>query len=261
MNLANHKLAFVVGLHASGTSVLSRLLKQHDDISGFEDTGVPEDEGQHLQTVVPPANSLGGPGMFAFHPDAAMTEEHPLVSEESREKLLREWQHHWDPSKKVLLEKSPPTVVRTRFFQALFPQSRFICLTRHPIAVGYGTQMWSETTTEDLLDHWLRAHESLARDIESLDCILTLKYEDLLANPVAAIEKIHRFLDLPQQSPKLPDAFETNDAYFDMWRQLSENSKDEFHRFVEKHESSFRSFGYSLSDLDWSGESRLERKN
>ena len=38
-------------------------------------------------------------------------------------------------SEPVLVEKSPPNLVRTRFLQALFPDARQIVVTRHPIAV------------------------------------------------------------------------------------------------------------------------------
>jgi adenylate kinase family enzyme len=261
VNIQNHKFAFVVGLHASGTSTLSRMLKQHSQVSGFKNTGVPENEGQHLQTTIATAKSLGGPGMFAFHPDAVMDENHELANDKTRDALLHEWQHQWDPRKEILLEKSPPTIVRTRFFQSLFPQSHFICLTRHPIAVGYGTQMWSETTTEDLLDHWLKAHEQLSQDMESLDRVITLSYEGFLANPLDTIHRVQEFLGIEKEPAQLPEVIEPNDVYFEMWRELSNNSKGEFHRFVAKHESSFRSFGYSLSDLNWAGDSRLNRKN
>ena len=47
-------LVFVGGLHRSGTSLVHRCLASHPAVSGFSDTGVPEDEGQHLQTVYPP---------------------------------------------------------------------------------------------------------------------------------------------------------------------------------------------------------------
>ena len=71
---------FIGGLHRSGTSILHRLLCEHPDTSGFEDTGVPEDEGQHLQSVFEPAYIHGGPGEFAFHAEAHLTEKSSLVS-------------------------------------------------------------------------------------------------------------------------------------------------------------------------------------
>ena len=54
----DHTLLFVGGLHHSGTTLLTRALRQHPAISGLRGTGVPEDEGQHLQSVIPAAVEL-----------------------------------------------------------------------------------------------------------------------------------------------------------------------------------------------------------
>src|SRR5215472_9354402 len=105
--MEGHKLVFLAGLHRSGTTLLARLLAAHPEVSGFSGTGVPADEGQHLQDVYPPAAVYGGPGRFGFAPESHLTEESPLVSEESANKLFEEWSAHWDTSRGVLLEKSP----------------------------------------------------------------------------------------------------------------------------------------------------------
>src|SRR4051794_13782765 len=75
-----HPFVFLAGLHRSGTTLLFRMMREHPDISGF--TNNPdadewlgaEDEGQYLQSVSPPAIFWGGPGKFAFSPDANLTE-------------------------------------------------------------------------------------------------------------------------------------------------------------------------------------------
>ena len=69
-----HRFVFLAGLHRSGTTLLARLLASHPEVSGFSDTGVPADEGQHLQTVYPAAAVYGGPGRFGFAPEAHFTE-------------------------------------------------------------------------------------------------------------------------------------------------------------------------------------------
>ena len=56
---SNHHFVFVNGLHRSGTSILYRLLSAQLNFSGFSETGVPEDEGQHLQTVYKLQNMVG----------------------------------------------------------------------------------------------------------------------------------------------------------------------------------------------------------
>ena len=70
----NHDAGAGTGGPRSGTSILHRLLREHSDTSGFSDTGVPEDEGQYLQTVYAREAASGGPGQFAFNPGEHLTE-------------------------------------------------------------------------------------------------------------------------------------------------------------------------------------------
>ena len=114
----SRRLVFVAGLHRSGTTPLARLLAAHPEISGFDGTGVKEDEGQHLQDVYPSARRYGGAGRFALDPRSHLTEESPLATPENATRLARQWSQHWDLDRRLLLEKSPPNLVMTRFLQA-----------------------------------------------------------------------------------------------------------------------------------------------
>ena len=88
------RLVFVGGLHRSGTSLVHGCLAAHPDATGFSGTGVPEDEGQHLQTVYRPDHRFGGAGIFGLRAGAHLTERSPLASAESRDRLLAEWGPH-----------------------------------------------------------------------------------------------------------------------------------------------------------------------
>ena len=160
----DHTHVFIGGLHRSGTTLLTRCLAQHPQVSGFADTGAIEDEGQHLQTVYHPANRHGGPGRFGFHDAAFLDESSPLVSEANRRKLLEEWSPHWDMSKPVLVEKSPPNLIRTRFLQGLFPGSYHVVMMResgdHPVILREAVTSPAGTTiaaVRELERHGVRA--------------------------------------------------------------------------------------------------------
>ena len=167
---------FIGGLHRSGTSILHRLLCEHPLASGFHGTGVPEDEGQHLQSVFPAAHAFGGPGEFALHPEAHLTEASDLANPVNRDRLLCQWGAYYDLSKSLLLEKSPPNLVRSRFLRQLFPNSNFLFIVRHPVAVSLATEKWSGRTMTERLLHWSKAYSIMLSDVESVKGCMVIRY-------------------------------------------------------------------------------------
>jgi len=245
-----YKFIFLCGLHRSGTSPLFRTLREHREISGFRDTGVPEDEGQHLQTVFEPAKTYGGPGRFGFATEAHLTEESVLVTQENAQRLFSEWSKHWDLSRPWLLEKSPSNLIRTRFLQAVFPNSYFVVLTRHPIAASLATRKWADATPESLIEHWLHCHRLFQMDRPHLRHVHIVKFEDLIQSTNREMEKIYSFLNL---NPKLSEPLNpaANEPYFSEWRRLSDDAKGraQVHQIVSKYEGLTRAQGYSLANF------------
>lgn len=244
-----YKFVFLCGLHRSGTSPLFKILREHREISGFRDTGVPEDEGQHLQSVFPPAKAFGGPGCFGFAQEARLTEESTLITSENKRKLFEEWSKYWDLAKRYLLEKSPPNLIRTRFLQAIFPDSYFIVISRHPIAVTLATVKWTGLSLETLLAHWLHCHRLFELDRPHLRNVQVVKYENLICATETELKQIYGFLGLGRQpAPALDPA--GNDRYLMSWRQLSGEAegRELFRGIVAKYEEQVRTYGYSLVD-------------
>jgi hypothetical protein len=244
----DHRIVFVTGLHRSGTSLLAGSIAQHPAVSAFADTGVPEDEGQLLQTVYPPGHAHGGPGRFAFAPEQHLTERSALASDASRERLWAEWSPHWDLSLPVLLEKSPTHLTKTRFLQAVFPSAAFVVVTRHPIAVACATQKWSDTRPHQLIGHWMRAHRLFADDRRALERVHVLRYEDLVAAPDAELGRIFAFLGLDPVSSGIAMQRGINDRYFAEWRARRRNpARNLYLELVERRwEREANRWGYSL---------------
>ena len=240
------RLVFIGGLHRSGTTLIARCLAEHPGISGFENTGAPADEGQHLQTVYPPAKAFGGPGRFAFDRRSHLTEESPLVSEESRRRLVAEWGRWWDPATPIVVEKSPPNLLRGRFLQALFPDAAFVMVLRHPIAVAYATQKWSETSLRSLVRHWVVAHESFAADAQRLENLVVVRFEELVADPAGTLERVYRFLGVEPVPATSPIRADANDSYFERWAGERRWRRAPVLRLYEERVGAF---GYSLRDL------------
>ncbi len=215
--MTGRQLVFIGGLHRSGTSLLHEILRSHPDVSGFAGTGVPEDEGQHLQTVYLPAKAFGGPGRFGFDEASFMDERHPLATPDSAAKLFRQWSDHWDLTKEYLIEKSPPNLVRARFLQKLFPASKFIIILRHPIAVAYATRKWSRTRISSLIEHSLRCYERCREDLRFLSGVYVLRYEEFVLEPTRHIQALVEWLGMDPFDFQHEVRHNVNDKYFAMW--------------------------------------------
>ena len=192
---------FLGGLHRSGTSILHRLMRSHESASGFSQTGAPQDEGQNLQSVFPDAKATGKPGRFAFNPYAHITSQSDIISEENRDKLLREWGVYYDLDKTLLLEKSPPNLLRSCFLQDLVPNSKFVFIVRHPIAVSLATRKWSKTSLIELMLHWYLAHKIMIEDARSLQHVMILRYEDFVSSPTRYLGHICDFSGVDNFEP------------------------------------------------------------
>jgi hypothetical protein len=185
------RFIFIGGLHRSGTSLLHEIIRSHPEVSGFTNTGVFEDEGQHLQTVFKPAKYFGKPGKFVFNKMAYMDDSHPLANSQTAQELFSQWSRYWDTTCNYLVEKSPPNIIRTRFLQTLFPSACFIIVLRHPVAVAYATKKWSgPSSINSLIKHTLLGYEIFMQDMPHLHCVYVLRYEDFVAEPQRFINDI-----------------------------------------------------------------------
>jgi hypothetical protein len=252
--VSGHRLVFVGGLHRSGTTPLTRCLAAHPQVSGLADTGVAEDEGQHLQDVYPPARARGGPGRFALHPAAHLTEESPLLTPAVADRLLAAWRPHWDLTRPVLVEKSPPNLLMSRFLQAAFPEARFVMVVRHPVIVGLSTRKWARLRPLGaLLDHWFAAHRTLEADAACLRRLLVVKYEHLVADPERTLAGIAGFLELDGPIPAGGIDTRRSAGYRRRWAELAGGGparRERFRSLCRRHEAAANHFGYSLVDLD-----------
>lgn len=219
--MSNCSFLFVGGLHRSGTTLLHDCLAESKSISSFSNTYSPENEGQHLQSVYLPAKAYGGPGEFAYNLAAYMDESNALVCERSRDKLFTEWGMYLDYSKPIMLEKSPPNIIRSRFLRALFPSSKFIFMLRNPVVVAMATKKWSSSSYEDLIDHSLLCIETMLSDVKLFDedDFRVIKYEDFTGDPGQNLNQICDWLDCAIPKRSLDIRISVNEKYFKSWKE------------------------------------------
>jgi len=245
--IEDHVFLFLGGLHRSGTSILHRLLREHPSASGFTGTAVYEDEGQHLQTVFPPAKVYGGPGRFAFDPRSHLTETSDLITASNKEHLLREWGAYYNLERRVLLEKSPPNLVRSRFFQALFPGSRFVFIVRHPIVVSLATQKWSGNSVVELILHWYVANRILFDDFKRLQHSLIFRYEDFVQAPQSYLDAICNLVGIDSFKPQESVA-NFNGKYLLAWFPRYERERELLIHLYPEVVAFLSQLGYTLTE-------------
>jgi hypothetical protein len=282
----NPRYVFVCGLGRSGTSVLARNVARLENCTGFKNTGALEDEGQFLQDVYPSDNVYGGAGAFGFDPRAHLTENSPLFTPENALKLRQNWERYWEQAKSIRVEKTPGHLLKTRFLQAVFPNSYFIVVRRHPIPVSLANnQRWKVTFAplHKLFDHWLHCYGLFEEDKRYLKHVYELTYEDYIQDPNKSYQRIAEFVGT--QVPKAPreDSFyyvtqwrnpvglrvpesamedvsgAHNEKYFNRWSHLLDKSpfKRYYRYLAAKYEPKFAKYGYSLINGFVADENRI----
>jgi hypothetical protein len=236
---------FICGLHRSGTTLLHDYLCAHYDVSYFKSTKVPENEGQFLQNVYMAERPFGGPGSFAFYPQmqfAALTSK--TRAEKVAARLLAQWDSWISGTSEILLEKSPPNIVRIPYFRSLFPNARFIIWTRDPRAVSMSTRKWHTLPVSQLMMHWNTAYMKAFADLDA-DCTLA-SYEEFCDDPEGTAARLAQFCDLTPRTSPLPLAKRFNEI-------MNSNAKyiDAFPKryHIRNQVRAWELFGYTLPSL------------
>jgi hypothetical protein len=254
VRLPDHRLVFVCGLHRSGTTPLTRCLAEHPEVSGFRGTGVPEDEGQHLQDVYAAASVFGGPGVFAFDPRAHRTEADLRTPQTTAWRLFSQWRRHWDMARPVLVEKSPPNLMMMRYLQRLFPRARFVVVMRHPVVTALATRKWRRRLgLEALVEHWLAAHEIAAQDATHIERLHVVRYEHLVSRPRSELRRLADFIGLDAAPPAATLRGDRSRRYERRWRaqRLRPASWRDSHAALRgRFERRCAAFGYRMRELD-----------
>jgi hypothetical protein len=255
LSSSDPRVVFVGGLHRSGTTPLTRALALHPQVSGFADTGAEEDEGQHLQDVMPAARAYGGPGRFALDPRCALTEASPLATPDNARRLAMQWSRYWDLSRPILVEKSPPNIVRMRFLQTLFPSASFVMIIRHPVVVSLSTKKWAPRRTyRSVFENWFAAHDTMRRDASFVDRLLVVKYEELISNTTVVLSSVASFLDLDGPIPEEVVQRGRSSTYEQTWARWKTSTnpliRHRYEHLVDVFGDRATEYGYRLDDLN-----------
>lgn len=226
---------FIGGLQRSGTTILGRLVARHPAVTGIVGTPTQQDEGQFVQDVylddhemgLRRGSTIGRSVRWAYHPQAHLTEFDARRQPGAAERLLECWSPFWErPDALHFVEKSPSNIVRTRYLQELFPNARFVIVTRHPVAQGLAVRKWATRRQQVGLDfggviaHWLYVMELFRDDLPSLGAVHVCSYEQLVADPATTLRGIVDFLGVAQAEIDTSDVERASQRYAAYWDQM-----------------------------------------
>jgi hypothetical protein len=223
----DRRILFVVGMHRSGTTLLTDLIGNHPDVSGFHAPGLARmNEGQYLQSVMraPGGGVLDGVASMGLRRRNHLTERSPLATPRNAARLWSEWSGHWDLDRACLLEKSPGNLVKTRLLRWFFPQARFVLITRHPVAQAMAVSKWAANRPRlQLIANWAAAHATFARDTRDI-AVHRVSYEGLCADPETVLAGVLDHAGLAPAALVDRPLRDSNARYIDAWHDVADRA-------------------------------------
>jgi omega-hydroxy-beta-dihydromenaquinone-9 sulfotransferase len=181
----------------------------------------------------------------------------------------RRWKRafHWFVQKvayktgRRLVLKSPPHTARIRTLKEMFPDSMFIHIVRDPYVVFASTMnLWRtlykahglqtpsyEGLEERVLSAFACMHEKLEEGKQALrpGQFYELRYEDLIRNPVAEIEKIYAHFRLPGFDACLPRLHSYLSAVKEYATNTYDITEEQRSRVTARWHDVIRRYGYA----------------
>lgn len=104
------------------------------------------------------------------------------------------WETYWDLDKPVLLEKSPPNLIRTRDILAHFHPVKFVVMVRNPYAQSEGLVRRNHWPVKRAANFSMMCLRTQLKNARELDSALVLTYESLVQNPAQACQQLTAFI-------------------------------------------------------------------
>ena len=108
--------------------------------------------------------------------------------------IRKVWLKYWDRTKPVLLEKSPPNIVRAGELEKHFAPAYFIIFHRNPYAHVQSLISRKDPDIAEAARFAMKCLKHQKDNIENLKNHVRISYEDLTDEPEAAVASIRRLL-------------------------------------------------------------------
>ncbi len=187
-----------MGCRHSGIDLLTALLRQHDSIAWCAES---ERFLTHINSpqIKIPQFWTEQEALVRF---SAEDKRHPIES--------KTWIHSLDKpdARAVLAYSTDNLIAKIPWLQQHFPNAYFILMVRngYTCALKYRDEVLKEYALHPLLLHraarqWARSLLILQENAPDSAHLLTLRYEDLIADPTGVTNKLFDFIALPAIAP------------------------------------------------------------
>jgi hypothetical protein len=228
---------FLLSPPLCGSTVVQQLIGTSPKVS------VLDVEGQWLPEAIP---ILGAP-TDSWDPNHSV----------DWERVKRVFGYYWSPFKPVRFEKSPPHILRAKEIEAEFQNCYMLILIRNPYARIEGAirRKW-HPSVQSAAQAWVKEAKTQIQNIETLQNCLFFRYEDMVKDPDAIVNKILDFL--PELKTLNPNATFTahniNDkpinGFIDLngkkIQNLTQSQLDEINLVLEPNEEILEYYKYKL---------------
>ncbi len=200
------QLAFIISPPRSGSTLLLRMMGSHGQILGLPEPHVltPLYYLGYYQSVdaAPYDHVNAGRAFREFAAVLPGGEEDYLAALRAYALTLYGRALDGHPSKGILVDKTPAYALMLPFILRLFPEARYIVLTRHPFAIMHSVahsffagDYSAAHRANPIVETYVPAIAEFLRTPPRHMCHVV--YEDLVTNPEAHMQKICQFLNLP----------------------------------------------------------------
>lgn len=173
----DHHYLFILSPPFSGSTLLSEILSTSPNVSSNNTLGTRE--GQQL----PGVRKLLWESKNKYNPETKF--DWPFIR--------RQWLKYWDVTKPILLEKSPPNIVRAPSLAHHFAPASFMIMVRDPYAVCESMIRRGQDASEAAA-FAIRCLRFQKQNIEKLQNFIFFSYEELTDAPEAIREKLIAFM-------------------------------------------------------------------
>jgi hypothetical protein len=258
------KPLFIISLPRAGSTLLQRVLASHEKISTAVEPWI----------LLPYAYTLKNKGIYSEYSHFFLVKavdkfcnnlpngKDDYLSE-MRDFILKLYSKAADENAKYFLDKTPRYYLILDEIFRLFPEGKFIFLWRNPLAIVASIIETWEKGKWKLYRHKIDVFDGLANLVNAYekygDQVYSLQYEALVSNPVAELQQLFTYLELPfdpktnTQPIELKDELLGDSTGIKQYKSISMESINKWqHTFANSVRKS-----WCRQYIDWIGKERL----